>query len=97
METEWPFDQEPKTTTLTTRQVFDEGFPILNVVHYSDDHSWAFTCGTTDDPDDGLIVHMSHLIDLDPSLTTIADLPPGWLAEREQVGGEWDRWKDDEY
>lgn len=93
----WPFDQEPKTTTLTTRQILDEGFPILNVVHYSDDHSWAFTCGTTDDTNDGRIVCLSHILEIDPTLISIADLEPGWLAERSEVGGEWDRWQDDEY
>jgi hypothetical protein len=94
MDVGWPFDQEPKTTTLTTRQVLHEGFPILNIVHYSDDHSWAFTCGTTDDTDDGLIVCLSHILERDPR---IADLPPGWVAERSEVGGEWERWQDDDY
>ena len=68
----------------------------MNAAHYSDDHSWAFTCGTTDDPDDGLIVHMSHLFDLDPTIATIADLQPGWIAERKEVGGDWMRWQDDD-
>jgi hypothetical protein len=91
MTEKWPFDQEPNVAALTTRQVLHEGHPILNVVHYSDDDSWTFTCGTTDNPDDGLIVDMACILDLDPTVASIADLPPGWLAERDRVGGDRDR------
>ena len=97
MKSEWPFDQGRNVSSLTTRQVLREGFPILHAVHYSDDHSWAFTCGTTDDPDDGLVVGMDCIVELDPTLITIADLPPGWLAQRDFVGGEWTRYQDDNY
>ena len=81
---------------ITTRQVLREGHPILRVVHYSDDHSWAFTCGTTNDPDDGLVVGMGEVLELDSTLAGIADLPPGWMAAREKVGGEGMRWHDPE-
>jgi hypothetical protein len=93
---DWAFDQEPNVAAITTRQVLREAHPILHVVHYSDDHSWAFTCGTTDDPEDGLVVGMGEILDMDPSLAGIADLPPGWIASREKVSGEWTRWHDPE-
>jgi hypothetical protein len=97
MSKRWPFDQSRNVAALTTRQVLREQHPILNVVHYSDDHSWAFTCGTTDDPDDGLVVHMGHLVDLDSTLLAIADLPPGWGAVRESIGAEWDRYPSEDF
>jgi hypothetical protein len=40
---------------------------------------------------------LSHIPELDPTLVSIADLEPGWLAERIEVGGEWERWQDEEY
>jgi hypothetical protein len=92
---EWPFDQERNVATVTTRQVAKEKFPILSVVHYSDDHSWAFTCGTTNKSEDLMLVGMGEVVDLDTSLYEIADLPPGWCAERKSVGGEWSRSKDE--
>lgn len=78
---------------ITTRQVMREGYPILRVVHYSDDHSWAFTCGTTDDPADGLVVDMRCIVEHDGTLFSIADLPPGWGASREKVGAPWERYE----
>ena len=89
--TTWPFDQAPNVAAITTRQVLQDGLPILNVVHYSEDHSWAFTCGTSDDVADGRVVGMGQALQRDPTLSTIADLPPGWHAYRRAVGQPWTR------
>jgi hypothetical protein len=96
MHNAWPFDQGKNVAALTTRQVLREGHPILRVVHYSDDHSWAFTCGTTSDPNDSLLVNMKSIIELDATLLSIADLLPGWGASREGVGLSWKRYRVDE-
>lgn len=89
--TEWPFDQATNVAAITTRQVIDEGLPILSVVHYADDHSWAFVCGTSIATEDGRVIGMGTALDLDPTLATIADLPPGWCARRIAVGEPWTR------
>lgn len=88
---DWPFDQAPNVASITTRQVLEDGLPILNVVHYDDDHSWAFTCGTTDATEDGRVIGMGTALKLDPTLVTIANLPPGWCAYRKAVGAPWVR------
>ena len=87
---DWPFDQTPETATLTTRQVLELKEPIRQVVHYVDDHSWAFTCGTTDDENDYKVVHLDHLVQLDSSIRSIAKLEPGWTAWRDGVGQSWE-------
>lgn len=91
MQPDWPFDQAPNVAAITTRQVLEEKLPILRVVHYEDDHSWAFTCGTSNETTDGRVIGMQCALNIDPTLATIADLPPGWSAWRERVGGEWQR------
>lgn len=63
------------------------------VVHYVDDHSWAFTCGTTNKSEDLMLMSMRNIVDLDPSLKTISDLPPGWNASRKSIGDKWVREK----
>ena len=88
---EWPFDQAPNVAAITTRHVIEAGLPILNVVHYDDDHSWAFTCGTSDATEDGRVIGMGTALKLDPTPATIADLPPGWCAHRRGVGEAWIR------
>jgi hypothetical protein len=86
---DWPFDQKPNVAALTTRQVLIDKLPILVVTHYDDDDSWAFICGTTEQVDDIRIIGMGEALDLDPTLRTIADLPPGWTAWRQTLGGSW--------
>lgn len=93
MDPEWPFDQAPNVVAITTRQVLDEGYPILSVVHYDDDDSWAFTCGISNDVADGRCMCMASALEIDPTLAEIADLEPGWGAWREVVGGEWHRYR----
>ena len=93
--TPWPFDQRQNVAAITTKQVLEGGLPILTVVHYSDDHSWAFLCGTTDDEQAGRVIAMSEALEMDPTLRDIADLQPGWIAWRQAVGSPWQRKKND--
>ena len=37
---------------------------------------------------------MREALDIDPTLRTVADLPPGWTARRNTVGGSWHRFPD---
>jgi hypothetical protein len=94
MQNDWTFDQAKNVAAITTRQALREGLPILCVVHYGDDHSWSFTCGTTNDPSDALVVSMECIVEHDPTLIDIANLPPGWGAYREPWGanGSATRW-----
>lgn len=93
----WKFDQAENVAALTTKQVLELGLPILRVVHYSDDHSWAFTCGTTNDPNDTRVVGMGEIVRTDETLGQIADLRPGAGAWRERVGGEWHRYESKDF
>ena len=88
---DWPFDQGPNVAAITTVNVLDGGAPILRVTHYSDDHSWAFLCGLTNDDAHGRVIGMGTALRIDPTLREIADLPPGWTAWRTRVGAAWQR------
>jgi hypothetical protein len=87
----WPFDQAPNVAAITTVNVIERGAPILVVIHYDDDDSWAFLCGTTSEEADGRVIGMRHALRIDPTLRGIADLPPGWKARRAAVGQAWRR------
>jgi hypothetical protein len=85
----WPFDQPRNCTTITMRQVLDGSEPILLVSHDADDHGWQFI-GTSDaSVKDGRVVCLEEIVKLDPTVLEVADLPPGWQAIREEVGGAW--------
>ncbi|ENH0543843.1 hypothetical protein ABVS17_004569 [Vibrio parahaemolyticus] len=85
----WSFDQDKNVAALITKQVVEQGLPILQVIHYSDDHSWAFMCGTTSNPSDTLVVSMEQAVSFDISLYEIATMPPGCIASRNSVEESW--------
>jgi hypothetical protein len=90
----WPFDQGPRVAAITTRQVLDHGLPILRVMHYIDDDSWAFTCGTTNEAKDIRVIAMEEALKLDASIAEVASLAPGWGAFRVSVGDAWSKYVD---
>jgi hypothetical protein len=87
---DWPFADPPDLGVITTQQALG-GAPVRLVSHDEDDGGWQFLCGTTNDPDDGRVVHLSHVIGESPELAALADLPLGWVAIWCEEQGEWDR------
>jgi hypothetical protein len=74
----WLFDQPENCGVISLRQIVHKGAPILLVTHDEDDHGWQFLDGS-DEPNisDAVIVCLSHMVDSDPTLLELADLPPG--------------------
>lgn len=85
----WPFDQTANTAAISTAPVFRSGRPILFAQHFEDDHSWGFGCGTTHASEDSLLVGMRELLQRDPTIAFISDLPPGKSAERASMDSPW--------
>lgn len=84
----------PNGLVITTRQVMEQGWPLLLVTHDAEEPGgWQFLNGSgdTDDPANGIHVHVEHVIERDPSVTELADLPPGWRAWRESEDAPWVR------
>jgi hypothetical protein len=73
------------------RQVMDGQQPILLVVHDADDHGWQFIGSSDASMEDALLVCLENIVRLDPTVLEVADLPPGWQAIRDAVGGAWSR------
>ncbi|WP_336026827.1 hypothetical protein [Geodermatophilus sp. FMUSA9-8] len=76
----WPFAEPPDTAVFTTQSVLD-GARIRDV-HHDEDGDWQILCGTTLATEDARIVHLAHLVEMAPSLASLADLPRGWWAGR---------------
>ncbi|WP_152565180.1 MULTISPECIES: hypothetical protein [Methylobacter] len=68
--------------------VFKATRPILLVVH--EDGDWQCLCGGNDHSDDGHLVGIGHLVERDPSLDELVDLPDGWEAERHSPEQPWE-------
>jgi hypothetical protein len=71
------------------RQVLDGSESILLVSHDADDHGWQFIGTSEASMADAMLVALEEIVEIDPTVLEIADLPPGWRAIRERVGGAW--------
>ena len=86
----WAFPDRPDTTAFTTKRVALEQAAIAFVFH-DRDGSWQFIDAAPWVQGDVVISHLGHLIDQDPSVEELADLPIGWEASRDGPDGPWVR------
>ena len=94
MNDKWPFDQPPNCAVLCVRQIMHDGSPILLVTHDDDDHGWQFLDGSNGPKvEDAMLVSLSNVVEVDPSILEVATLAPGWRAWRKSANSPWIREK----
>jgi len=89
--TEWKFEDAPSAAVYTTRAVVDGLTWIAYAFHDEDDGAWQFH-GASDEvvgADELKIIRLGEVLDLDSSLSSVADLPIGWKAWRESPWADW--------
>jgi hypothetical protein len=84
-----PYDSHHKAYVCD--HIFDRSRPILLISRPEGD--WCFLCGEdhADDPSNYKVVGIGHVLDSDPSLQELGDLPADWEAERQSVDQKWIR------
>jgi len=94
LKTEWPFTFDPHMQVFVSRCVVEDHAPIVRVLN-GRDGDWQFL-GPVDDPnEDSCKVSCFHcIVERDLSLRTLAALPAGWLAWREDASGPWN-WEEE--
>jgi len=91
MKTKWPFTDARNTAVFTTRDIIEEGKPILLVTHDQDDGAWQFYTRETVPASEGKVVALDEIIFRDPSIVKLAKLPLGWSAMRDSTTSPWKR------
>jgi hypothetical protein len=87
----WPFDQPRDCAVVVTREVLERSEPILHVTHDSDDHGWQFIGCSEGTSENGRVIALHEVVELDPSVLQLADLPVGWRAVRDTIAHPWKR------
>jgi hypothetical protein len=87
------FEQLENTACFTCRHVVRESAEILHVTHYADDGAWQFLCACDHAAEDLLIVGMGEIVQIDPSVNALYEMPEGVGASRETRTGEWKPFK----
>jgi hypothetical protein len=91
MKTIWPFADARKTAVFTSRDIIEDGKPILHVTHDQDDGAWQFHTGETVPASKAKLVSLDEIIFHDPSVVELADMPLGWSAIRDSITSPWRR------
>jgi hypothetical protein len=89
----WKFPDSPHARVFLSETVNGGTEPVTFVSHDAEDGSWQFLGDKMSDGGGPVISCFHHPIDRDPNLAELADLPPGWYAERGKVGEPWIRRK----
>jgi hypothetical protein len=83
------FAEAPNTATYVCTHVWNDGAPILWVSHDAEG-DWQFLCGGVhDDPAQGLLIGLAHVVERDPSVNRVASMCTSHVAERADANGEW--------
>jgi Domain of unknown function (DUF4262) len=88
---DWKFPDPPHTRVFLSETVHKGTETVTYVSHDADDGAWQFLGDTMSDGGGPVISCFHHPIDADPTLKELADLPPGWYAERSEPGAPWVR------
>ena len=77
--------------TFTVKQIVNGEKPILYVVHEDEDGSWQFLTGDELSMDDSMVVGLSEITKLDPTVNELFNMPTGQSATRKFIGDKWIR------
>lgn len=87
----WSFADSVFTIAASTESVLAGESPILSARRDVDMALWHFHDGLPRSFKDAQVVTLWHVLQLDPTVGELANLPPGWVAERDAVGEPWRR------
>jgi len=86
---DWPFEEPPDAVVVTLDRIVQGEAPILLAAR--DDDGWQFLDGEHVFEEDGAVLLLGEIVQLDPTLLQLADLPVGWHATRPTVAAPWSR------
>ena len=87
----WQFSDPPNVAVFTNKSIVEKTDWIQDVSHDEDDGAWQFhpLNGTTEE--DAVVVSLRTIVEIDPSVATLFDLPLGWSASRKSKISQWER------
>lgn len=84
----WPFSV-PVNSVAFCQKSIRNGHAILTVVH-DHDGDWQFLHGDIAEGEEPAILCLGCVFQMDPSISDVADIPPGSRATREMPGADWE-------
>ncbi len=88
----WAFADPPNVAVFTSERILRGEDWIHYASHDADDGAWQFhPSGGITPEHEAAVVALHTIVDLDPSVNALADLPLGWHAWRPDRDAAWQR------
>jgi hypothetical protein len=91
MSSDWAFAEPENFAVVTLKQIVVGEAPILVVLHEKGDGDWLFLDGSPFSVENASLVSLRTIVQIDPRVIELADLPRGWTARRSAPGQPWRR------
>lgn len=86
----WPFREAENLAVITLASILARERPILSVYHEAGPGGWQFLSNDAEpDMREARVVALSEMLEIDPSVAELADLPVGWVAWRQCEKSRW--------
>lgn len=89
----WKFADKPHTKAFISKAIKDGEEWITYVTHDLSDGAWQILGKTGVDSGGPELSCLHRMVEQDPTLAELADLPRGWSAERDAPGTPWERFE----
>ena len=85
----WKFDQPKNCASIISQSILRGERSILLVIHDPEDDGWMFPDGEAFEAKGAAVVGLGSVVELDPSVLKVAEIPSGWQAFRSDSNSEW--------
>ena len=85
----FPFREPENTAVITCCHIIENGADILYVSHDAEDGMWQFLCGGTHTQEQARVVSLNEIFTLDNTISELASMPCGYIAERKNKNSKW--------
>ena len=85
---QFPFKEPADCAIFTCCHIVNDKKPVLYINH-DDDGDWQFLCGKIHEADEGRIISLNEIFEMDPSVGETSALKCGQTAVRDYKNGKW--------
>ncbi|SFU30771.1 hypothetical protein [Butyrivibrio sp. INlla21] len=85
----YEFIDDKNTMVITTKNIVSKEKSIVLVSHDEDDGMWEVLEGEEVKEEDAMIISLYEMVNIDPTVNQVADLPLGWIAYRDIEQDKW--------
>jgi hypothetical protein len=89
----WLFADPPNLAVIVDKRIIANNAWIAYVSHDLDDGAWQFHAADSPESSqsESVVISLRNVVERDPTVAELANLPLGWHAWRSSHGSEWQR------